>query len=181
MYNELVAKIFGFLAMSFVIVSYFLKSKSGYLTFQLLNVLSLALSYLFCENFFAMIGISSSLIRTFVYFIYEKKGKEAPLVLGFVFSSMAIVAWVIVNVVILSSAQWVDGVFIVACICYAFIVRIRNLRVVRYAMLFPLALSVLYNALVWSTVFAVCSYSFELVADIVSIIKNELQEKKKNA
>ena len=73
MYNQQVATVFGFLAMSFVVLSYFLKSKSGYLLFQLLNMFCFAISYLFCENFFAMIGLTISAVRTFVFYLYEIK------------------------------------------------------------------------------------------------------------
>ena len=37
-----------------------------------------------------------------------------------------------------------------------------------------LTLSIIYNLLSWTTVFAVCSYAFELVADIVALIKDSL-------
>lgn len=174
MYSQQVATIFGFLAMSFVVISYFLKSKSGYLLFQLLNMFCLALSYLFFENFFAMIGLTMSALRTFVFFVYEKREKTAPLVLSYLFATLAIGAWLIVNVGILKTAQWVDGIFIVSLISYAFIFRIRNFKIVRYTMLFPLTLSIIYNLLSWTTVFAVCSYAFELVADIVALIKDSL-------
>ena len=179
MYNQQIATVFGFLAMSFVVLSYFLKSKSGYLLFQLLNMFSFALSYLFCENFFAMIGLTISAVRTFVFYIYEKHEKLAPLFLSYCFATLAVGAWFLVNVCILKNAKWIDGIFIVSLISYAFIFRIRNIKIVRYTMLFPLALSIIYNLLSWTTIFAVCSYAFELLADIVAIIKEYVWKQKK--
>lgn len=177
MYNQQAGTVFGFLAMLFVVISYFLKSKSGYLLFQLLSMFCLALSYLFCGNFFAMIGLTISAVRTLVFFIYEKHEKVAPLILSCFFAGVAVGAWVIVNVCVLKNVKWVDVLFVITLISYAFIFRLRNLKVVRYTMLFPLSLSLLYNILCWSTVFAVCSFGFELIADIVAIFKSAKDEK----
>lgn len=46
-------------------------------------------------------------------------------------------------------------------------------------MIFPLTLSIIYNLLSWTTIFAVCSYAFELLADIVAIIKEYVWKQKK--
>ena len=177
-YNELLATLFGFLAVVFIVTSYFVSNKTGYLFFQLLNMLSFALSYLFCENYFAMVGLTVSAIRTVTFFVFEKKGKDPSIWLAVLFSAMAVAAWAIVNVVILDTAAPVDILLVIAMVCYNFIFKIRNLNVVRYTMIFPLCVSILYNILSWSTVFAVCSYSFELAADIISIIKEKTNSRR---
>ena len=103
----------------------------------------------------------------------------ALLLLSYLFATLAVGAWVLVNVCILKNAKWIDGIFIVSLISYAFIFRIRNIKIVHYTMIFPLALSIIYNLLSWTTIFTVYSYAFELLADIVAIIKEYVQEQKK--
>jgi hypothetical protein len=66
-------------------------------------------------------------------------------------------------------------------VAYAFIFRIRSLNLVRYLVLIPTALSIVYNALLGvGTVMVVVSYSFEMCANLVSIAKYHLYDKKKN-
>ena len=178
MYNELLATLFGFLSVAFVVTSYFVSKKSRYLFFQVLNMFSFALSYFFCENFFAMIGLSISAIRTITFFIFEKKEKNPSIWFAVLFSAMAVAAWAIVNVIILQSWSYVDILLIIATACYNFIFKIRNLNVVRYTIIIPLSISILYNILCWSTDFAVCSYSFELAADIIPIIKEKINSRR---
>ena len=175
MRNELLATVFGFLAVVFIVTSYFVSNKQKYLFFQLLNMISFVFSYLFCENYFAMIGLSVSAIRTITFFVYEKKKITPPIYLAFFFSAMAVGGWALVNVVILGTQSPVDILLIAATVGYNFIFKIRNLGVVRYTMIIPLTISILYNILCWSTVFAVASYSFELAADIISIIKEKIK------
>ena len=179
MQNELLATLFGFLAVAFVVTSYFVSNKKRYLFFQILNMLSFALSYLFCENYFAMIGLSVSALRTFVFFLYEKKEKNPPIALAFLFSAMAVIGWAIVNVIILNTASPVDILLIFTTVAYTFVFKIRNLTLLRYIILVPLAVSILYNILAWSTVFAVCSYSFEFSAAVIAIIKEHIGKKRK--
>lgn len=178
MYNEFLATLFGFLAVVFIVTSYFVSTKSKYLLFQLLNMFSFVFSYLFCENYFAMIGLATSAARTLTFFIYEKKEITPPIWLAFLFSGMAVGSWALVNVVILESWSFVDILLIISLIFYNFIFKIRNMNVLRYAMIIPLTISILYNIFCWSTVFAVCSYSFELAADITSIIKEKIKSRK---
>ena len=182
MYNQPLALITSFLAMAFVVISYFLKNKSMYLLFQALNMCCLVISYFFSLEFFAMIGLAVSLIRTLTFFVFEEKGRTAPLSLAFVFAGLTVGAYVVVNLLILGNLKLVDIICVVALVSYSFIFRIRNLKLVRYLMLFPLALSVVYNLLCAATIFVVCSYAFEILADVVAIIKsyisktNEMQD-----
>ncbi len=178
MYNQPLALITSFLAMAFVIVSYFLKNKSMYLLFQALNMCLLVISYFFSLEFFAMIGLAVSLIRTVTFFVFEQKGRTAPLFMAFLFAGLTVGAYVIVNLLILKNLKLIDIICVVSLVSYSFIFRIRNLKLVRYMMLFPLTLSVIYNLLCSATIFVVCSYGFEILADVVAIIKSHISEKR---
>ncbi|MBQ8284065.1 MAG: YgjV family protein [Clostridia bacterium] len=177
MENEVLALIVSFLAMTMVVISYFVKIKKYYLLFQSLCIVFLILSYLFTAEFFAMIGLSIGLVRSLVFYYYEKKGIEAPIYLSFLISFATIVSYFIVNLGILKTAKPVDILCIIPLVMYAFIFRIRNLKIVRFTMLVPTAISILYNTLANATVFVVLSYTFELTANVVSICKYHIFNK----
>lgn len=171
MENPTLALIASFIAMVFVVMAYFVKSKSHYLLFQLLCVSFLVVSYFFTKQFFAMIGLSIGIFRTVTFFLYEKKEKVAPIFWSFVFSIFTIISYLIVNLQVLKTAQPLDVLCLLSLMMYAFIFRIRNLRIVRFTMLIPLFLSILFNVLTQAAIFATLSYTFELCANVVSIFK----------
>lgn len=118
-----------------------------------------------------MIGLAVGLFRTTTFFIYENKEKQAPIIWSFLFSAMTLAAYFIVNLVILQTAQPLDILCLLALIMYAFIFRIRDLKIVRFTMLVPTVLSILFNALTSATLFATLTYIFELCANVVAIFK----------
>ena len=179
MENPTLALIASFIAMAFVVASYFVKKKEYYLLCQLLCIAFLVVSYFFTVQFFAMIGLAVGLFRTITFFVYEKKGKTAPLVWSFILAGLTILSYIIVNFVILKSAQPLDILCLVALVGYAFIFRIRNLKIVRYTMIFPTVLSILFNLLTDAAIFVTLTYMFELVANVVSIFKYHVFNKKK--
>lgn len=171
MYNYTVSIIVSFFAMSFVGTSYFTKKKSLYLTLQALGIIFLILSYFFTEKFLPMIAQVIAFTRTYVFFWYEKKNKLAPLGLAFLFSSLSISAFIILNVIIMKNATIWDILYVISLCLYTFSFRIRNLKVMRYVLLAPNGLSTFYNFIIKAPIFATISYAFELLANIVSIIK----------
>lgn len=171
MENEVLALIASFIAMSFVVCSYFVKKKELYLLFQFLCIIFLILSYFFSVEFFAMVGLIIALIRTLTFYLYEKKGKLAPLIWPIIFATLSLASYFIINLWILKAVKPIDILFLIGLIMYAFIFRIRDLKIVRFTMLCPTTLSVLYNVLSHAPIFAVLSYTFELIANVVSIIK----------
>lgn len=171
MENQTLSMLAGFIALVFVVISYFVKNKTLYLLFQSLCIAFLVLSYFFNVQFFAMVGIGISLCRTIVFFLYEHNGKDAPLWWPFVFSALTIASYFIINLGILGTAQPLDILCVGACILYAFVFRIRNLKVVRFTVLAPIILSILFNTLTNAALFVTISYIFELTADVVSIFK----------
>lgn len=179
MYNETLSLIAGFIAMSFVILAYFVTKKEFYLVFQSLCIVFLVVSYFFNVQFFAMIGLAVGLARSLTFFAYENKGKDAPIWLSFLFSGLTLASYFIVNLGILKTAQPLDILCLVALCMYAFIFRIRNLKVVRFTMIVPTVLSIIFNILTDAAVFVTLSYSFELGADVVSIFKYHVFGKEK--
>lgn len=174
------ALIMSFFAMSFVVFSYFVKKKELYLLFQFLCIIFLILSQFFSLEYFSAIGLIIALIRTLTFFIYEKKNKLAPIIWPIIFSTCSLASYFIVNLWILNDAKPIDVIFLISLIMYAFIFRIRSLKFVRFSMLFPTGLSVIYFALTTAPIFTVLSYTFELVANIVSIFKYHVIKPKQN-
>jgi len=179
MENPTLALITSFLSMAFIVVAYFVRKKVYYLLLELLCIVFLVISYFFTAQFFAMIGLAVGLFRTVTFFIYEQKEKRAPIIWSFIFSALTIASYFIVNLWILKTAQLLDLLCLVALIMYAFIFRIRNLKIVRFTMIVPTVLSILFNVLTHAALFATLSYVFELLANIVSIFKYHVFGKKK--
>ncbi len=179
MYNYPLSFSFGVAAMVFAAGSYFQKNKQRYLFFQIMNIISLTMSYLFLEEFFAMISYTVSLLRALTFFVYEKKDKASPLAMKFLFVGLAMASYVLVNVVILQKAGWLDVLCLIANILYTFSFGIRNLKLMRYVLLIPNVLSVVYNAMLPATLFVIISFGFELAANILSILRNDVGSKNK--
>ena len=169
--NETLSLIAGFIAMSFVIVSYFVRKKSLYLVYQSACIVFLILSYLFNAQFFAMVGLAIGLWRALTFFYIENKGKDASIAWSYLFSALTIASYFIVNFWILGDAIPLDILCLLASCAYAFIFRIRNLKVVRFAMLAPTIISIAFNILSGAALFVTLSYTFELGANIASIFK----------
>ena len=70
-----------------------------------------------------------------------------------------------------------DILYLAAMVLYAFIFRIRNIKVVRYTVIIPHVLAILYNLLLPNMIFVAMSYGFELLADFYAIFKYNIKEK----
>ncbi|MBQ7912411.1 MAG: YgjV family protein [Clostridia bacterium] len=160
--------------------SYFVKNKSLYLIVQGVGITLLMVSYILWREYFAMVGLVIGLVRMLVYLLYEQKNKETPIWWAIVFSVLGVACYLIINLWIQGTAKWVDIIYLVGLVAYAFVFRIRNLNWVRYLVLIPTGLSILYNALLGAgTLMVVISYSFEFCANLVSIVKYHVWDKKK--
>lgn len=168
---EKLALISSFIAMALVATSYFVKKKELYLAFQFLGIIFLILSQFFSFEYFAAVGLTIALIRTFTFYIYEKNNKTASIIWPIIFASASIISYLIINLWILKTLKPVDFLCLVSLILYAFIFRIRNLKIVRYSMIIPTSMSIIYYILISAPIFTIFSYSFELIADVVSIFK----------
>ena len=122
-------------------------------------------------NFFGMIGLGVGLARSLTFFLYEKQDKNAPIFWSFFFSFLTIASYVVVNVCILQDARPIDLFCVTALVLYAFIFRIRSLKIVRFTMLAPTVLSIVYNVCISAALFATLTYVFELCVNLVAIVR----------
>ena len=171
MYNYTLSVILSFIGLAVVVVAYFINNKSVYLFLQASCMLLMVLSYLFINEYFAMISLAVALSRTVTYFVYEKHNKRAPIWLAFLFSGMTISVYFIVNIGVLGTAKPIDIICLATQCLYTFIFRIRNLRIVRYTVCAPTVLGVIYNLAISAPIFSVLIYAFEFGANIVAILK----------
>ena len=182
--NPILALIASFITMAFIVISYFVRRKTLYLLYQMLGLAFLVVSYFFTMQFFAMVGLGIAILRVLTYYFLERKGKNTPLYLAVIFTAMSVVAYLVVNLWILKDAQPIDILFLIATAFYAFIFRMRNLKAVRFWVLLPAGLSIMYNAVSSAAIFALLTYIFEFSADVVSIFKyhiiGERKSKSKN-
>jgi len=162
----------GLIAMLFIVSSYFLKNKKAYLLFQGIGIVFLILSYFFIFQFFAMLGLAVGLLRCLVYFLYEERGKSAPILFAVCFSVMTVAVYLIVNVGVQKTNKPEDILYLSALIGYAFTFRIRNLKIMRLTTLIPNALSIIYGIVISATPFVIVSYAFELGANALAIWKD---------
>lgn len=178
MTNDKVALLISFVAMLMYCSSYLFKKKSTYLMFQGLGGLSLVFSYLFMGEYFAMISLFLGLSRTITYFLFENKDRTVPVWIVVANCIALFLNYVVVNIFILNSANFVDILLVISFCLYAVVFSFRNLQRVRYTVTIPLALSVLYNILINAPIFTVISYSFELAVAIATIIYYSMPSKR---
>jgi len=176
MYNYTLSQLAGGLTFAFMVLSYFFKSKSKYLLLQTLGLISMFFSYLFGEEFFAMITLTVSLTRTLTFFIYEKKDKEAHISYSYIFGFLTVCAYITVNLIILKTAKPLDLLYLVSQVMYAFVFRIRDIKKVRYTIIIPHVLAIAYLLFLGDMVFVAMSYTFELLADIYAIARYDKKE-----
>ena len=181
MENEILALIASFIALSFDVSSYFLKRKDFFLIFQSLCIVFLVVSYFFTVQFFAMIGLSIGLLRVLVYYLYERRGKIAPLAVPFIVSALSLLSYYVVNIRILADYSVAD-VFCLLGLCgFAFAFRIRNLSLMRVVMFIPIILTLVFNIISDTALFATATYAFELGANTVAVVKYQILGRGKTA
>ena len=120
MTNENIATLIGFIAVVLVVISYFVHTKSKYLLFQALNMLALAVSYLFSAEYFAMVGISVSMARTVTFFLFSKNDKNTSIAWSFLFAFLNVLAYFIINFVVLEKARLIDILYVISLVAYSF-------------------------------------------------------------
>ncbi len=170
MTGDQISLIISFISMLLYASSYLFRRKSTYLIFQGLGGFLLMFSYLFIGNYFAMISMFLWIFRTASYFWFEIKDRPVPVWFVVANCIVLILNYIVVNMLILHTASFVDIIFLITSCLYAIVFSFRNLQMVRYTITVPLALTVVYNVLINAPIFTVISFSFELLVAIATII-----------
>ena len=167
------------IALALYSLSYFFNSKRNYLILQLTGNVFLSVSYMLIGAYFTMVSVIIGIARGLICYVYEKKDKRVPVwaIAGLCISTVA--SYVIINYVILSNSSPWDFLYLFASCMYSVTFAIRNIRVMRYAVLAPHTSAIAYNLLIKAPISSAMSYTIELAVTMVAIIKYEIQGRKK--
>ena len=171
----LLAYFFSTTALILYSLSYFFNSKKRYLTLQLTGNVFLSVSYLVIGSYFTMVSVAIGIARGLLCYHYEKRDKSVPayVIAGLCLATLA--SYVVINFLILSEASPFDALYLFASCMYAVTFAIRNLRVMRYAMLIPHSSAIAYNLLIRAPFSSAISYGIEWAVTVVAIFKFERQ------
>ena len=98
----------------------------------------------------------------------------------FIFCALTLTSYFTVNLGILKTAKPIDIFYVASLMLYAIVFRIKDVELMRYLVLVPTVLAVLYNVLCQAPVFTTVSYAFEVAAGVYAVIKfNILGQKEK--
>ncbi|MBO5775977.1 MAG: YgjV family protein [Clostridia bacterium] len=158
-------------ALALYSASYFFKTKKAYLTLQIIGNIFLSLSYLLIGAIFTMVTVIIGIGRGLVCYYYEKKDREVPLYMIIALCAATISSYVVINFIILKTATSWDVLYMLASCFYAITFTIRNIKLMRYAILVPHALAITYNLVIRAPITSALSYVIEAVITIVAIIK----------
>lgn len=181
MYNYTLSFIAGLVAMLFACSSYFLKNKALFLVAQALAIIMLAFSCLFNVQYYACISYGISLVRVFVYYMFERKNKPVKLWISGIFAFLVVGAYILTNIIILKDYGLIDLMILTANLMYTFVFALRDMKKLRVYFIFPTAICVIYFILSKATPFVIISYAFELCANTVAMVyyykKNAIAKK----
>lgn len=167
----LLAQIFGIIALILVAISYFINKKSTFLIFQVIADFFYALAYLVVDAWSAGVITLISLVRCIYLYIADKKNfkNNVPFLMIFValFAVTTIFFW----------KTSFDFIPLITSTLFTFGYEIKNMQVMRYVLLIPNALLVIYNILITTYASAVLDF-MEIVAILAAIIKFYLNNKK---
>lgn len=158
--------------------SYFFKRKRNYLILQLTGNVCLSLSYLFMGAFFTMVSALIGVARGLICYLYEKKDKQVPIPVVAAICLSIISSYAVINLVILSDPSPWDLLYLVASCLYAVTFTIRNIKVMRYAVLVPHSFAVAYNLLARAPISSAISYGIELAVTVAAIIRFAVGERR---
>ena len=178
MFDNIPALIASFIAMTFAVISYFLRQKKLFLLFQGSAIVFLTISCFFESDFYAVIAYVISLTRVVLFYVIEQKNKRPPEWLKLLFVGAVLISYLILDVIILHDCEWLDVLLITANILYIYAFAIRRMVFVRLFFLIPTAISVTYFVLANATIFIIVSYSFEFLASLFAVLLYSRKKRK---
>lgn len=159
-----IAQIFGFFALILLVLSYQNTKKEKFLLIQIFANIFFGLQYLSLKAFSAFCSSIISLIRTLIFFKYEKKDKRTPL----------LILIIILVVISIFGALTYEGIYslipIVITLAYSYGTWQKKLKLTYTIGIFAAILWIYYNFLVGAYI-AIIGSIFELLASISGLIK----------
>ena len=160
----ILAQVFGIIALILVAIGYFMKSKSAFLIYQVVADFFYALAYIVVDAWTAGIITMISLVRCIFLYFAEKKNLKHTTEFLFIF----VFFYILISVIFWAGP--LDLMPLATCIMFTFGYEIKNMQVMRYFLIIPNVILVIYNIL--TTTYASALLDFMDIAVIVaSIIK----------
>ena len=166
------------IALALYSISYFFNNKRNYLILQLTGNVFLSVSYMLLGAYFTMVSVIIGIARGLVCYVYERKDKKVPVAVVAGLCLATVASYVIINYVILSQASAWDFLYLIASCMYSVTFAIRNIRVMRYAVLIPHSCAIAYNLLIKAPISSAMSYGIELAVTVAAIVKYKIQGRK---
>ena len=158
------AQILGFIALIFIVFSYQNTEKKKFLLIQIFANIFFGLQYLTLKAFSAFSSSVISLIRTLVFFKYEKENKKTPV----------IILIIILIIISIFGVLTYDGIYslipIIIALAYSYGTWHNNLKLTYLIGIIASLLWIYYNFLVGAYVSIIGSV-FELSASTVGFIR----------
>ena len=161
--NLIFSQALGTIALIFVCIGYFTKKKSQFLIFQLVSNIFYAGSFLFASAWVGCLTILISTLRCTFLYIAEKHMIKHPFYYLFIF----IFCYILVGFLFWDTL--LDLIPIICAIIFTLSFYIKNLQKMRYCLILPNILFVVYNLFCFTFTNALLD-SIEVIAIIISII-----------
>lgn len=159
-----IAQILGFIALIFIILSYQNTKKEKFLLIQIFANVFFGLQYLTLKAFSAFCSSCISLIRTLIFFKYEKQDKKTP----------TFILVIILTAISIFGILTYEGIYslipIIIALGYSYGTWQSNLKLTYTIGIITSILWIYYNFLVGAYVSIIGSV-FELLASITGLIK----------
>lgn len=159
-----IAQILGFIALIFIVLSYQNTEKKKFLLIQIFANIFFGLQYLVLSAFSAFCSSIISLIRTIIFFKYEKESKKTPII-------------ILISILIIISIFGIityEGIYslipIAIALAYSYGTWHNNLKLTYVIGIIASLLWIYYNFLVGAYISIIGSI-FELGASTIGFIK----------
>ena len=162
--NLIFSQALGSVALIFVCIGYFTKEKSRFLIFQLVSNIFYASSFLFAGAWVGCLTILISTLRCTFLYIAETHMVKHTLCYLFIF----IFCYILVGLLFWDTP--LDLIPIICAVIFTLSFYIKNLQTMRYCLILPNLLFVIYNLFCFTFANALLD-SIEVIAIIISIIK----------
>lgn len=159
-----IAQILGFIALIFIVLSYQNTKKERFLLIQIFANIFFGLQYLTLKAFSAFCSSVISLIRTIIFFKYEKKNNKVPI----------IILIIILLIITIFGIITYEGIYslipIIIALAYTYGTWQEKLKLTYTIGIIASILWIYYNFLVGAYISIIGSI-FELFASLIGLIK----------
>ncbi len=169
---DMIDWIFIVLSAVFIMLSYVVKKKTLYILFQTISNAILVVNYVYVQSISSAISIGIATVRFIVYCILVGKYDDIPW-------------WVIIAFTlavgcfgVCTAKQSIDYLLIVAVMIYSICYKIKELILMKIALLLPLTMLFVY-AIIVEAYSGIIGQGFEVVVVAVQAIRFAISKRKK--